>query len=330
MFAGWLKAFPSGRALSREERAAGLSSVSYDKVGLDEQLSLTRLNYNFSEFVDRAFRVRGSAATLLGFFSFLIVMGTILALWSLTYDLASGGKHDVVELLTTVCIGSVFLVFFLIAIWYVSLRKELFAYRYYPVRFNRTSGMVSIFRHNGRNGVLSIPFDQVFWFVGRGDRMEFLCDLRGAVLDGEKIVHMFSVGHYFEAEGEQRVRSLWSFICTYMEGGPDLLAARGVKANIDLSVEPTWRNCWRWVMLTMGAPFAQLRYVLAPIYYPVLTIMAAWRWLALNSCRKPKWPLDLFSGRSSAIEPGAWREPALIGEFEVDPGARLQTPGGKR
>jgi len=282
-----------------------------------------KLNEEFSEFIDRAFRLRGAAVTLLALVCFSIILGTMIHVANLAWDLNERGRHDPATLLTTVLIGSVAMGAFLVVLWHWGLGRDLFKYVYYPIRFDRVRQQVHVFRHNGKGGILSVPFDEVHWFVGRGERMDFLYDLRGAVLEEDRIVHMFAVGQYFEADGEQRVRSLWSFICSYMEGGPEALAAQGVKPRIDLSVQPSWRNCWRWKVLMLGETAARLRYVLAPLYYPALTVLTAWRWLVFKSCRMPHWPAELFDATAEVEARSGWPEPTLIGGDETESNRHL-------
>jgi hypothetical protein len=44
------------------------------------------------------------------------------------------------------------------------LRKESFAYTHYPMRFNRKTRTVHVFRPNGT--VLSVPWDQLYFTLG--------------------------------------------------------------------------------------------------------------------------------------------------------------------
>ncbi|WP_434026549.1 hypothetical protein [[Pseudomonas] boreopolis] len=323
MFTGWLKPFDTQRPLTPQERKAALTSADVWCAGPDEQLSLVKLNGTFAEFIDRAFRMRGSVVTLFALACSSIIVGAFVYVVSVVWGLNRQGLHSAGTLLTMVSIMTVVFALILTSLWRRGLGRELFAYVYYPVRFDRVRKQVHVFRHNGKGGVLSVPFDEVYWFIGRGERMDFLYDLRGAVLEGDRIVHMFAVGQYFEANGEERVRSLWSFICTYMQGGPDALAACGVAPRIDLSVRPSWRNCWRWKLLMLGEGAARLRYVLAPFYYTVLTIMTAWRWLIFKTCRMPHWPAELFDATNETSERSRWPEPMLIGGDEPAPNGHL-------
>ena len=66
-------------------------------------------------------------------------------------------------------------------LYYIMLRLEYFAHTHYPIRFNRVTQMVHVFRHDGPDGALTVPWESVFFHIGRGTNMKFLRDIRGEV-----------------------------------------------------------------------------------------------------------------------------------------------------
>lgn len=314
MITGWLKPFPTQRPLTQEEVQAQLDpDARQGHVLPDARFSLIGLDEHSAEFVDRSFRMRGSSITLFALVCFLVIVATLLYValglaWPNYAQKKFGAGELLVAILPVVLVATAASTM----IWRRTLRRELFTYTHYPVRFDRERGLVHVFRHNGPNGVLSVPWKDVHWFVGRGERQEYLLDVRGALLDRGQVQEMFSVGHYFDDGARESVQALWEFIRTYMAGGPAALTVAGVPPVIDLSVLPSWRNAWRWEMLRLGERFARMRYMLSMIYYPVMLVMTSWRWMVLNSCKAPVWPSSVLTSRAP-VHP--WAQPRWVGEM---------------
>ncbi len=182
------------------------------------------------------------------------------------------------------------------------LLKDFFTFTYYPIRFNRKTRMVHAFLSKRDGGVVSVPWDQAFFHIGRANGDEtFLRDLRCHVCDADrKILHTFAVGHYFDAD--EKIEEIWEFIRRYMEEGPEHVfedaseQARAVAPDlqvplrrIDLSVRTSWRNCFDWVVMAMPASWYEARYALSPLYAP----LALCRWLVFKSCKLPTWPASI-------------------------------------
>ena len=78
--------------------------------------------------------------------------------------------------------------------------KDFFCYTHYPIRFNRKNRMVYVFRHNAPGGVLTIPWDSAYFYIGRsspaaGSAGHYTFDLRCNVLDDQRMVRdTFAVG----------------------------------------------------------------------------------------------------------------------------------------
>lgn len=80
------------------------------------------------------------------------------------------------------------------------LFKDCFNYRHKTIRFNRKNRMVYAFRHNGKGGVIEVPWDKAFFFAQRQTSSPLFGGaptvLRCFVLaeDGKTIVNTFSFG----------------------------------------------------------------------------------------------------------------------------------------
>ncbi|WP_143136681.1 DUF6708 domain-containing protein [Burkholderia ubonensis] len=191
-----------------------------------------------------------------------------------------------------------------------TLGREFFSYSYFPIRFNRQTRMIHVFRHNGRNGVLSVPWDQVYFHIGKGEVNRDLTDIRGHVMDGDNVIDTFAVGHFFGRD-EQPVRQIWKFIVVYMEQGPQALPKDMV---IGTSTSRSWANCFLW-----AKSYCDIFLPIPLVNWVAAALVTCMRWLVMQSCKEPVWPAEIEA--TSAIEPNdphQWAEPRFTGEFAKD------------
>ncbi|WP_174963496.1 DUF6708 domain-containing protein [Burkholderia ubonensis] len=191
-----------------------------------------------------------------------------------------------------------------------ALRKEFFSLTHFPVRFNRKTRMIHVFRHNGRNGVLSVPWDQVYFHIGQGEVNRDLTDIRGHVMDGDNVIDTFAVGHFFGRD-EQPVRQIWKFLVVYMEQGPQALPKDMV---IGTSTSRSWANCFLW-----AKSYCDIFLPIPLVNWVAAALVTCMRWLVMQSCKDPVWPAEIEA--TSAIEPNdphQWAEPKITGEFAKD------------
>ncbi|MDR2872138.1 MAG: hypothetical protein LBV45_06385 [Xanthomonadaceae bacterium] len=200
--------------------------------------------------------------------------------------------------------------------WWLGLRHDFFTYTHYPIRFNRKTRMVHAFQHNGPGGVVSVPWEQAFFFIGEGAHQKYIRDLRCHVLDGDTVKETFVVGHYFDDTQIKRIKALWEFIRRYMDEGADKVMSNPLDHYVDTSVDETWTNCYVHVAASLGPTLYSIRYLLFPVY-GMLTLT---RWLVFKSSKVPEWPPEIEA--ESVIEPddpNRWPEPKFSGEFVNDP-----------
>lgn len=163
MITGWLKPFPTQRPLTKEEAQARLNPDAHQgHVRPDARLSLIGLDEYSAEFVDRSFRMRGSSITLFALVCFLVIVATLLYVvlglaWPSYAQEKFGAGELLLAILPVVLVASAASTM----IGRRTLRRELFTYTHYPVRFDRERGFVHVFRHNGPDGVLSVPWKDV-------------------------------------------------------------------------------------------------------------------------------------------------------------------------
>ncbi|MEZ0470324.1 DUF6708 domain-containing protein [Luteimonas salinilitoris] len=176
MLTGWIKPFKIDRLLTADERRATLPHRRQPGVRPDPYDGLIHFNSSYADFIDRSFRLRGMVNAALGLIVLIFYIGFYFWLIS---NFPEEFSDPFVSVFMT------FSVVFLLAVtWIFYYKKELFSYTHYPVRFNRKTGKVHVFRHNGSGGVLTVPWDQVYWHVGRGYQQKFLCDVRATCWKG--------------------------------------------------------------------------------------------------------------------------------------------------
>lgn len=314
MLTGWYPAFKLDRPLEPEEKYAHLPYETAQSFTPDDAVGMTRFNSTFMEFVNRTFKVKGMSPTL---GSGLISIAFISLFVFLAYESIFENNGSWGETLIYLLMLSSSLVGGAVFFWWIHLRKDLFAYTHYPVRFNRKTRQVHFFVHNGPGGVVTVPWGDpdVFFHIGHGTRDKDLRDLRCHLLKNGQVIRTFTIGHYWRHENH--VREEWELIRRYMEEGPEKAFDNEQDRVITLSPRGSWLNCYMSVCQALGTDLYAIRYVLFPIY-GLLTLS---RWLTFKSCRAPVWPPEVEA--SCAIEPNdpyLLPEPESMAEFTDEAG----------
>ena len=311
MLTGTYPSFKCNRPLEQEEKQAHLSYEVPQLLEPDDAIAMIRFNSTFVEFVDRRFRIKGMAATLV-LSSISLFLLALFVLFVFNFWRTPGSMLEKAAVFLTlggVAVGAS--AFF----WMIFLRFDLCAYKFNPVRFNRKAQCIHFFVHNGPGGTVTVPWGRpsTFFHIGRGSQDKELRDLRCHVLKDDLVTHTFTVGHYWRHENH--VRGEWELIRRYMEDGPENAFDHPQDRVITLSPQGSWLNCYMWVCHALGTGLYKVRFLLFPIY-GLLTLS---RWLTFKSCRKPVWPPEVEAG--CAIDPDdPYRlpEPTFMGEFAQD------------
>ncbi|RBD14119.1 hypothetical protein BRM22_22035, partial [Xanthomonas oryzae pv. oryzae] len=300
MYTGWVTPFRKKREISSEEYNNILPGKSIDGIFPAQRLALVSINSIFIDWIDRRFLYRGMLGMslmflcLLGFFAFSV----LCAIKMLNGD---GGVFGVVSLLPLIgCL----------ALYGLFLKHEFFCHVYYPIRFNRKTRKIYVFREKRDGGLLIVPWDKVFFHIGRGNDMKFLRDIRGEILDGDIVKDTFALGHC--AERDEPVKEMWEFIRRYMEEGPEAVAEHPLDKYVELSVAPTWKNCLISAVGFTNAttPFKRV------LLFPFIGTFTVVRWLVFKSCKQPVFPPEVEAEcQVEPNDPHIWPIPNSIGEF---------------
>nr|WP_161578751.1 DUF6708 domain-containing protein [Stenotrophomonas rhizophila] len=315
MLTGWYPHFSLHKGLCPQEVHGKLDIESPGTFIPDDALGLIACNSTYIEFVNRTFKVKGMAATLMSVC--FMVAAISVGIWTVHALLRSLADDHVLTALMVVVITTcscgpcAFL-------WFIHLRKDLFQYTHYPVRFNRITRKIYFFRHNGPGGVVVVPWGSPFAFfhIGRGGQDPNLRDLRCHLLDRNRQVQQtFTIGHFWDHD--QDIREEWALICRYMQDGPEACFDDPLDRVITLSTLPTLRNHWMLVCLMMGTNLFPLRHNLFFPFYGALTLS---RWLTFKTCKAPVFPPEIEAECAIAPDdPYALPEPRFMAEFASDP-----------
>jgi len=277
----------------------------------DERGCLIHLNSTYLDMIDSRFLTRGDMWA-----SALLFVTDPVSIWMFCMSLY-GIK---ILILNQVVGGAVILAIMICAlvaftVWAnkIMLGHDFFTYTHYPIRFNRKTRMIHVFRHNGPGGVLSVPWDEAWFHIGQGSYHKVqLMDLRGQVMNGDAVVDSFAVGNC--ASDTEYLKQVWKFISIYMEQGPQALPRDNyimISAD-DLGLYNQFIGACAYGKM-LRQPLLRL------LFTPLITIT---RWLVMKSCKVPVWPPEIEA--ESAIEqhdPYVWKEPEFKWSdlFKQDP-----------
>lgn len=310
--------YPTDRALTAGERSTRYRQEERGDAEPNDFLSVIQLNSTYMDLVDRWYPVAGFnvwLGTVVFGISLFILIGMYMAVFVLR---SQGGvvTSDIVGLtiFTPACIALA-----LAGIWLV--KSEAFRWTHYPMRLNRESRQVHVFRQNG--SILTVPWDDLY--IVRGESTSPLTgttyDLRAHVLDADRdtVRESFSLGYTIPGD-ERSMDRFWAFLQPYMEA-PDgvaqthqLLEKHGFLLPLDGRKEG-WRwgivrtylmlAHWPWLQLLFSVPFG---------------LSAVGRMFAMWTSQQPQWPADVKA--ATTVKPDDpyqldWRKNKPMGWWEL-------------
>lgn len=281
-YTGLVRKYPVSRPLASREYELQLGK----KLRLDTepayQLSVIRTNSTYIELVDKYYGWKGLITSV-------ALVGNAILLWMLaemtivSVTIPGRFEKDWPFLLLMYAIASPVIAH---CVW--ALRKEAFAYTHYPIRFNRKTRMVYVFRLDGT--VLSVPWDEVFFCLGALPQTRW--EIQGHVLaeDGKTVCETFAAFPQTALGAIERGQLLrhWEFIRRYMEEGPrDAYERARVCLPIATQREPIAFGFHRMHVeagtnVALSLAFAVMALVTLP-----------GRWFAMRTSKIPVWPHEI-------------------------------------
>ncbi len=247
--------------------------------------TVIRMNSTYMETVDKYYRNKGFISSLFAPL-FLSCFGLILyAYGGMAYQYIIYKK----------IIPSLFGVFMLTAgfalLIYFSGKltlKEWFATTHYPIRFNRKTQMIHVYRFNGT--VLSVPWKEVFFTLIKysGKMTEWCIDGHILADDKETVLDTFSLG--FSGVFRELMPGYWEFIRCYME--EDGLQEQ---ADIILLCPPIEQKKEGYIfglqyLMRMNS---RLDWFVELINFPFDLITSIARYIAMQTSKIPQWPKEV-------------------------------------
>jgi hypothetical protein len=288
-FAGLVGRFRTNRPLSSDERQFQLHPKEPTGLQPLDQLAVIRMNSTYLEMVDKWYGEKGTI-TLVGIVIIAMFTAGFAALVhiAVTRDPALESAGSDIGILVFAAV--LFTPLVLVAGWL--LKKESFAYTHYPIRFNRKTRMVHVFRTNG--SVLSVPWEKLFFTLSQVDQFYQFWNVLGHVLDedGVTVRESFALKISGIRSGHEFLRSHWEFVRTYMEEGPDSLAGQvrfclpiaEKKESISVGMHHFLEH------MVAGAPKFWVFHVV-PVLFTALNL--PFRSFAIATSRIPVWPAEV-------------------------------------
>jgi len=291
-------------SVSREEREReGLprDTGRMEDVQPDEHGNTIHLNSTYTDMIDSSYIIRGDMFATFIFFAVpaLVIFMAVFVILGIKKCLEFsdpfwGGAIGLAIAFGISVAGMCF-------VFWGLLSPNFFTYTHYPIRFNRKTRMIHVFRHNGPGGVLSVPWDEAWFHIGKGTyQNNKLMDLRGQVMNGDAVVDGFPVG-IFSADTE-KLKQFWKFLVLYMEHGPQALP----RDNYII----TSPNGSLYNQFTDSVAYCKMAMPIPILNWIFMILVTLTRWLMMKSCKQPVWPAEVIA--ESTIEPNdpyVWKEP---------------------
>ena len=283
-YSGLIRPYKINRPLKDAERQRQLHQKQRLEAEPAYQMSVIRFNATYMELVDKWFAWRGFLTTV-AIAGIGIMGGGWLAMLFGSLTTPGGINSDWLFLLLMFAMASP--VFILIA-WI--LKADAFRLTHFPIRLNRKTRMVHVFRTNGT--VLSVPWDELFFCIASLPQGNF--EIQGHVLDKDGVTvketfALFPEVSGSKAEGTTNLPRCWEFVRRYMEDGPNLVASL-VEYCLPIADQRErfafgFHRTHSWI----GATPVPLQILILLIYI----VIYPGRWLAMRTSKIPQWPQEI-------------------------------------
>lgn len=284
-YVGLIFKYPVNRPIAQFEKELQLKQNVKLEVEPLYQLSVIKINTTYLEMIDKFYSWKGALTAFISI-PFFMILTLYFAVHTIAIPriIATGQWHGDTYAIIFINLLSLSFLYWL----FKYIKKESFSFTHYPIRLNRNTRMVYVFRTNGT--VLTVPWDDAFFTLGMAGGTGLIqnWDLRAHVLDKDKktVLETFTFG--MVSNRKEDLYQLWEFIRRYMEEGPQE-AYQQVKYCM-----PVWdrRESYifglkRLIVNFNGQPFLQL------LMMPFLLWYSIGRFIAMHTSKIPKWPQEV-------------------------------------
>ncbi len=276
-YTGLINKYKINRPLSKLDKDNQLNQKQRLEIKTSHELTVIEINSNYIEVVDKFFYWKGGMTT--GCVMLLSLLGvTVISFLYLVVFIKHADIGAWLVLLFVFIASSP-----LIWLFTKTIRKEA-NYTHYPMRFNRKTRQVHVFRQDGtvltaqwdKLFITQVPVTQRYW--------EFQCHVLDT--DGETILETFALPALGYGErGRDEYKGYWEFIRRYMEEGPasvynEITGCLPIKQQ----KEP-FSFIYHRLAYSMGSfhPFI--------LFYYLFDVPG--RLLAMHFCKIPQWPAEI-------------------------------------
>jgi hypothetical protein len=286
---GLEKKYPVNRPLKAEEINLRLFTWKSATAQPDHERSIIKMNSTYLELCDKFFKQKGfatilSLANMSLAIAFAVFFGMVFV--ELCFFKSIPRYQDRLWLFglaaAAICAGAGWCAVF----WYRVLRTEIFRYTHYPMRFNRKTRMVHVFRLDGT--VMSESWDKLFFTVAEAGGGYWDIMAHRLAEDGETVLETFSLPFYTNPKMKATAANMygqWEFVRRYMEEGPEELVGQvDYVLNIERQRESIGRS---WENSCTGHMLATI------VTLPITIISFIGRCIAMPTCKIPQWPQEI-------------------------------------
>lgn len=301
---------PLGYPLTQWAKDHHLPATESASVVADDSGTVYEMNDQYLEVCDGRNANRGIIALVSTVLGGAAIAFTGMWLWMMMhiphiYVERGQVKQAIVMVVLFAIVGAAFL-----GLMVVQFCKDCFSYTRYPIRLDRVKRMVYVFKKNGPNGTLRVPWGDVFFFIdgklGGAGNYGIQYAIRGNVLDeGGRVVDTFTIGkwvsHLNEDEKFDRVMlgdllSIFEFYRRYMEVGIGALPQVKIYIRTETSFKNSLLYAFRWVADWKDETSGFFRVLFALLLLlgaiPCFAL-SAFHFLAMTTSREPVWPEDV-------------------------------------
>lgn len=308
--------YPVNRPLTTEERGRRYDQKVAGSAPPMDFLSVIKFNGSYMDLVDRWYPVTGFSV----WFGFALAFAALLggAVCVAAFFMApESAERSALWFLLVVGLP---MAMTLVAIGVFIVRTESWRWTHYPMRLNRKTRQVHVFRQNGT--ILTVPWDELF--IVRGEARSPLAgttyDLRAHVLDadGQTVRESFSLGYSFPGKAES-MDKFWAFLQPYMEA-PDGVERthKHLRGGLLMPLDGR-KEGWRWSVVRTFAPGWPYPWTMLLLCIP-LGLNALGRTFAMWTSKQPIWPAEIE--QANPVEPDDpytldWRDNGPLGWWEL-------------
>ena len=280
--------FPVDRSLRLQDQEGRLQQdVRVDTPAPYPDLSVIKVNSTYLELVDKFYSGKGWASFMCWAIAAFTMVSSVWFLATGVRQFQEGSSEGMyfgiaaAVMLSGIGAGTLFLG-----------RFDWAYYTHYPIRLNRKTRMVHVFRKDG--SVLSVPWDEVFFTL---DQDAGYWEIRGHVLDpdGETVRETFALGTFSafnRGEGRRMLHAHWEFFRRYMAEGPEAVAPF-VKQALPVDGRRESYRVGYEVLATGYRHSNPVVALLGLIQWPLLALSSLARWVAMRLAKIPHWPEEI-------------------------------------